>query len=69
VDCGTRDTPVPTNTAVAITREAKQFTGEIVKGLKDIGISLFFYVGRVLRGPKPELNKQTGLSQGALFNL
>ena len=54
-------------TAVAITREAKQFTGEIVKGLKDIGISLFSSSGRVLRGPKPKPNKQTGLSPDALF--
>jgi len=55
------DAPVPTKTAIAITIEAKHFTGEIVKGLEDIGISLFFYVGRVLRGPKPKSNKQTGL--------
>jgi hypothetical protein len=44
VDGVTRDAPVPTITAVTISREAKQFTGEIVRGLKDIGISLFFLI-------------------------
>src|SRR5438105_14106069 len=41
VDCATRDAPVPTTNAVAISREVKQFTGEIARGLKDIGTSLF----------------------------
>src|SRR5437667_5270191 len=43
VDCVTRDAPVPTTNAVAISREVKQFTGEIAGGLKDIGASLFSY--------------------------
>jgi hypothetical protein len=43
LDCVTHDAPVPTIAAVAISSEAKQFTGEIVRGLKDIGISFFSY--------------------------
>jgi hypothetical protein len=41
LDCLTRDAPAPTITAVAISREPKKFTDEIVRSLKDIGISLF----------------------------
>jgi len=35
-------------TAVAITTKVKQFTGEIVRALKDIGISLFIFLVRAL---------------------
>src|SRR5437773_3940520 len=37
----TRGAPVPTTNAVAISREVKQFTSEIARGLKNIGTSLF----------------------------